>query len=77
MGKKKPSDVLMGARVSPDVIDRLDAIVADHALLGNGVIWTRSDVIRQALLKGMRTIEIELDIAHGRELIQMPPNGDG
>lgn len=63
---KKKNTVQLGTRVESHVIERIDAIIEDHRLLEDGVIWTRADVTRLALFKGLSQVEDDLHVAHGR-----------
>jgi len=38
------------------MIKQLDDVLAAHASLDNGVIWTRADVIRQAINRGLTSL---------------------
>ena len=45
-------------RLDPDVIDRADALCA-HLTVQRGLPLVRSDVLREAIMRGLRDLELE------------------
>lgn len=62
MPRKKEAILLVGMRVKESVIKEIDALVADHARLEDGVIWSRSDALRALVVRGMPILREELEL---------------